>query len=65
MSHVKVKMKVTQKGSPDGIQVVEYEKDEVYTLPDSLAEVFLDELEVAEVFEEEEPKGDSDPEDDE
>lgn len=40
---MQVKMKSTQKGSPDGITVHTYEKGEVYDLPDSLAEVFLEE----------------------
>lgn len=35
-------MLITQKGSPDGIQVVEYKEGEVYELPLSLALVFLD-----------------------
>lgn len=40
---MQVKMKSTQKGSPDGITVNTYEKGEVYDLPDSLAVVFLEE----------------------
>lgn len=62
MSHVKVKMLTTCKGSPDGMVTNVYEEGEVYDMPDSLAEVFLDEMEVAEVFVEEEPEGESDEE---
>lgn len=39
---MKIRMLQTQKGSPDGIQVNEYEQGKKYDLPESLAEVFLD-----------------------
>jgi len=38
---MKVRMLQTMKGSPDGIQVKEYQAGEVYDLPPSLASVFL------------------------
>lgn len=31
----------TQKGSPDGVQVIRYRAGETYEMPDSLAAVFL------------------------
>jgi len=38
---MKVKMKLTVKGSPDHITVVEYQKGKVYDLPEDLADAFL------------------------
>ena len=38
----RVKMIITKKGSPNGIKVKEYEEGKEYLLPDSLADVFLD-----------------------
>lgn len=38
---MKVRMTQTTKGSPDGIQVNEYEAGKKYDLPESLASVFL------------------------
>lgn len=42
-----VKMTRTEKGSPDGVSVREFTKGEVYDLPDSLADVFVNEMECA------------------
>jgi hypothetical protein len=39
---MKLKMKKTMPGSPDGITVNLYKKDEIYDIPESLATVFLD-----------------------
>lgn len=39
---MKIRMIVTTKGSPDGIQVNEYQAGGKYDLPESLAKVFLD-----------------------
>jgi len=38
---MKIRMLSTQKGSPDGIQVNEYEVGQKYDLPQGLAMVFL------------------------
>lgn len=38
---MKVKMTKDFKGSPDGIQINLYKKDEVYDLPEELGDVFL------------------------
>jgi len=46
---LEVKMKETKKGSPDGVRVSTYEKGKTYTLPISLARVFVKELKIAEV----------------
>jgi hypothetical protein len=43
-----VYMTKTQKGSPNGIAVVEYKEGEEYNLPDALAYTFVEELECAE-----------------
>jgi hypothetical protein len=37
-----IQMLETQLGSPDGIEVREYEEDETYELPDRLADIFLE-----------------------
>lgn len=39
---MKVKMKETKKGSPDGIRVIEYQKGKTYDLPEELAEPWVD-----------------------
>ncbi len=39
---MKVEMKHTRSGSPDGLTVVQYKKNAVVDLPESLAAVFLD-----------------------
>ena len=39
---MKVRMLKTMKGSPDGIQVNEYEVGRKYDLPESLGKVFLE-----------------------
>lgn len=39
---MKVRMLGTHKGSPDGIQVNEYQAGEKYDLPKRLADIFLD-----------------------
>lgn len=39
---MKIRMLIDQKGSPDGIQVNEYEAGKKYDLPANLAQVFLD-----------------------
>ena len=38
---MKVRMKETKKGSPDGVQVFEYKKGRTYDLPDRLANAFV------------------------
>ena len=38
---VKVRMLTTKAGSPDGIQVLDYQAGQKYDLPESLAVVFL------------------------
>ena len=40
---MKVRMNSTRRGSPDGIAVHEYYKGESYDLPESLAQVFVEE----------------------
>ena len=40
---MKVEMKSTQSGSPDGLTVVQYKKKAVVEMPESLAKVFLHE----------------------
>lgn len=42
-----VKMKQTQKGSPNGIDVVTYEKDQEYEINGRLADIFVNEIKVA------------------
>jgi len=44
---MKVKMKESVKGSPDGLKVNLYLKDQEYDIPTSLAEVFVDQMKVA------------------
>lgn len=39
---MKVKMKQDKKGSPDGIQVIDYKEGKIYDMPDVLAEAFID-----------------------
>lgn len=38
---MRIKMRSTRLGSPDGVQVNSYEKGETYRLPDELGLVFL------------------------
>ena len=38
---MKVRMKETKKGSPDGVQVFDYKKGRTYDLPDRLSEAFV------------------------
>ena len=40
---MKLKMKRTSYGSPDGVQVEEYKKGETYDVRDTLASIFLKE----------------------
>ena len=42
-SFMRVKMKRTSYGSPDGVQVEEYKKGETYNVRDTLAAIFLEE----------------------
>ena len=44
---IKVKMIATERGSPDGANVLTYLEGEAYTLPDSLARVFCDQIKCA------------------
>lgn len=37
----RIRMIQTKHGSPDGIQVFQYQAGQVYTIPDELANVFL------------------------
>jgi len=47
----KVKMLQTAKGSPNGYSVITFEKGQEYTIDDSLATVFINQMKVAtEVF---------------
>jgi len=48
-----VKMKTNKKGSPDGVTVKQFGKDQTYFMPDSLADVFLKENWAEEVTPEE------------
>ena len=52
MKIIKVVMSETVKGSPDGLKVREYEQGKEYDLPESLATVFVSEMDVAEVVKE-------------
>ena len=64
MDIVRVLMTKTQTGSTTGCNVIEFEKDKEYDLPSDLAEVFVDELEVATIVEEDdEPDPDATGED--
>lgn len=38
---MKVKMKQDKKGSPDGIQVIDYKEGKTYDMPDVLADAFI------------------------
>ena len=38
---MKIRMKENKKGSPDGVQVLDYQKGKTYDLPDRLAGVFV------------------------
>lgn len=38
---MKIRMKETKKGSPDGVQVFDYKKGRTYDLPDRLADAFV------------------------
>lgn len=42
-----VKMTKSQRGSPDGFTVINYEKGETYDLPAELADVFVKQLKCA------------------
>lgn len=44
---MKIKMLKTKKGSPDGITVNTYFEGQDYDMPNSLADVFINQLEVA------------------
>ena len=50
---MKIVMTETKKGSPDGLKVNTYEKGKTYEIPEELAKVFVEELEVARIFKEE------------
>lgn len=39
----RIRMVQTRYGSPDGIQVLQYQAGQVYSIPDSLANIFLSE----------------------
>lgn len=43
----KIRMLRTEKGSPDGIHICVYKKDEDYTLPDKLANIFVNQMKAA------------------
>ena len=45
---MKIKMKKSTPGSPDGIRINLYKKGEVYDVDKSLGEVFVNQMEVAE-----------------
>jgi len=60
MDIVRVLMTKTKDGSMDGVTVLTFEKDVEYDLNSDLAEVFVDELEVATIVEPEEPESDPD-----
>lgn len=49
---MKIEMLKTASGSPDGTSVKNYEKGQVYDVPDDLAKVFVDQMKVAEIFRE-------------
>lgn len=49
MKSIEVKMLKTTPGSPDGLTTVSFKEGKKYDMPSSLAEVFVDELEVAEI----------------
>lgn len=57
MDIVRVLMTITQKGSLDGVTVLDFDEGVEYDLNSDLAEVFVDELKVATIVEE-----DDDPE---
>lgn len=50
------KMKETQFGSPNGITRIKYEKGQTYDLPESLFNVFVKQMKIAESKIEEEEK---------
>ena len=50
------KMKETQFGSPNGITKVKYEKGQTYDLPESLFNVFVKQMKMADPIIEEEKK---------
>ena len=52
---MKIKMLKTVKGSPNGIDILEYESGEIYDLPKELADIFIHER-WAELIEEIEEK---------
>ena len=52
----KIKMLSDCKGSPDGILVRTYYKSKEYDLPESLTNVFVNQLKVADYIDAEEPK---------
>jgi hypothetical protein len=49
-------MKKTQLGSPDGITVIKYEAGEIYDIPESLYDVFNDQLGIVDLIPKEIPK---------
>lgn len=57
---MKIKMLETKKGSPDGINVKTYIAGQVYEIPASLANVFVNQLQVGEEIKIETPEKDED-----
>jgi len=55
-----VKMTKSQRGSPDGFTVLNYEKGETYDLPIELADVFTKDIKCAKAAKRAEPAKDSD-----
>ncbi len=47
METVKIKMLKSENGSPDGITVLRYMADQIYDVPESLAEIFIETMGVA------------------
>ena len=39
---MKVRMRQDKKGSPDGVEIVDYKKGKTYNMPTELAEAFVD-----------------------
>ena len=59
MDNIRVLMTKTEKGSMDGVTVLEFEKGVEYDLNSELAEVFIDEMGVATIVEPEESEPDA------
>lgn len=49
---MKVLMTKTQKGSPDGITIIEYQEGTVYDIPEDLAKVFVKQIKCAQKYKE-------------